>query len=147
MMKEIAIKKVRDVRTPDRGYGTDAGLDFYVPNDMEELRILPGKNIKIPSGIQIAVPEGWMGLFLNKSSIASECDLLVGAQVIDHGYSGEVHICLHNVGETTITIKPCRKIVQMVFLKVATPMPICVKEIDVYHERGSRGFGSTEEGK
>lgn len=142
-MQTVAVKRIRQVKKPTRTYDTDAGLDFYVPDDFNAVRLIPDASIRIPSGIIVAVPSGYMGLFLNKSGIASQLDLLVGAQVVDHGYSDEVHICLHNVGGRPIEIKPGMKIVQMVFIKVATPEVIEVSDIDQYTERGSRGFGSS----
>jgi len=141
-MENIRIKKVRDVKTPDRGHSTDAGLDFYIPND-RTITIHPDDNVKIPSGVIMEIPKGWMGLFLNKSSIASKHDLLVGAQVVDHGYTGELHICLHNVGNYKVVLKPGSKVVQMVFLQIPTPTPFVVEEVNMNTDRGSNGFGST----
>lgn len=72
----------RNVRAPTRGHPTDAGLDFYMPYD-SKLTVLPRSNVLIPSGVKVEIPFGYMGLFLNKSGVASKKNLLIGAQVID----------------------------------------------------------------
>jgi dUTP pyrophosphatase len=138
----LKIKKVRNVITPNYGHSKDAGLDFYIPEECGTI-LAPGDSSKIPSGIIMDIPEGWMGLFLNKSSGASQLDLLVGAQVIDHGYTGEVHLCLHNVGNSIIRLTPGMKVVQMVFIEVMTPLPIIVDAINSVTGRDDKGFGST----
>ena len=145
----IKISKVRDVNTPIRGYSTDAGLDFYIPNDFKMIILKPNDKILIPSGIKIEIPYGYAGIFLNKSSIGMK-GLIVGAQVIDTFYSGEVHIDLHNISNSDIELKPGMKIAQMLLIPVLYPQPLVVNENDLYKTmkenryRESNGFGSTE---
>lgn len=85
----------------------------------------------------------------NKSGVASKKSLLIGAQVIDAGYSGEVHIDLHNVGNADISIKPDDKVIQGIMLPIITPTPMKVNEDELYKDilspsdRGAGGFGST----
>ena len=107
------IHMIRKVKMPSRGHATDAGLDFFIPEfsdkfleDFEEknpsigiigknaetIILDPNYNACIPSGIKVEIPYGYMGLFLNKSGLASKNNLVIGAQVIDTFYSGEVHI-------------------------------------------------------
>lgn len=95
---------IREVNSPERGHATDAGIDFFIPKmtdkfiedvqaieanssgitiEGKNISVQPGNNILIPSGIKIEVPYGYMGLFLNKSGIASKKDAIIGAQVID----------------------------------------------------------------
>jgi dUTP pyrophosphatase len=148
----IKFAKVREVESPKRGHPTDAGIDFFIPRDFNNgipYTINSGKSILIPSGIKIEIPYGFMGLFLNKSGIASKKKLLIGAQVIDTFYSGEVHINLHNVSDEDITIKSDDKIVQLVIVPVVCATPEECKEEDLYKDmlmndiRGEGGFGST----
>lgn len=100
----LKYSKMRNVKSPERGHATDAGIDFYCPvfdemfkDDVlskpsnqsgvyikeDKLIIEPNHNITIPSGIKVEIPYGYMGLFLNKSGIASNYDMIIGAQVID----------------------------------------------------------------
>lgn len=54
----MKIVKVRNVKTPTRGTGLSAGLDFYIPEDFEAKQIWPGESINIPSGIKARIPRG-----------------------------------------------------------------------------------------
>lgn len=140
---------IRDVKSPSRGHYADAGIDFYVPNDFQEVLLRPGDSIVIPSGIKVEIPIGYMGLFLNKSGIASKKSIIVGAQVIDPYYSGEVHLDLHNIGHGNVDIRPGDKITQMVLTPIAHCQLTESDEDDLYHDfyseeyRNAKGFGST----
>lgn len=161
--------KIRDVESPDRGHATDAGIDFRMPkfddkfkNDIgnnqanngayfedDVIVVPPGVNIVIPSGIKVEIPFGYMGLFLNKSGIASKNDLIVGAQTIDTFYSGEVHIDLHNIGKVETILEEGQKLTQMVIMPILSCDLTEVDEDQLYdwmHEGEKRlegGFGST----
>ncbi len=147
------MSKTRDVKVPSRANpGADAGIDFYVPNGWnndEKMVLKPGQSVKIPAGIKIEVPAGYALIFFNKSGVASKRSLIVGACVVDHGYSGEVHINMINVGETDQTIEPGEKIVQGILVPVVTFETLEVPEEELYRDihvagsRGAGGFGST----
>ena len=138
--------KTRDVKTPTRANATDAGIDFFIPNDMPVTELRSNEKCLIPSGIKVDVPEGYALIAFNKSGVATTRELQVGACVVDCGYQGEVHINLTNVGESPQYIKPGDKIVQFVLLPLASPYIEEVNESDLYTEksnRGDGGFGST----
>ena len=64
----MKISKIRDVKTPTRANSTDAGIDFFIPNDYEgETEIFPGRSCLIPSGVKVNVPEGFALVAFNKS--------------------------------------------------------------------------------
>jgi len=52
----MKISKIRDVKTPTRANSTDAGIDFFVPNDQEDITLNPGDSAFIPSGIKVNCP-------------------------------------------------------------------------------------------
>lgn len=141
---------VRDVKYPERGFWSDAGIDFFVPNDFAGVVLAPGDSILIPSGVKVEIPPGYMGLFLNKSGVAAKKSLVMGAQVIDPYYSGEVHLDLHNVGHEEVEIQPGDKITQMVLVPIAHAQLVLCDEEDLYYDymsgelRGEDGFGSTD---
>ena len=138
--------KIKDVKTPTRANSTDAGIDFFIPNTEQPICLSPGHSCFVPSGIKVNVPEGYALLAFNKSGIAVKKSLHVGACVVDHGYQGEVHINLTNVGTENITLEPGDKIVQFVLLPLGDPTVEEVKHDDLYTEtssRGEGGFGST----
>lgn len=146
MSVKLRYSKTREVKSPLRGHPTDAGIDFFIPKDFSETTIMPGKSVLIPSGIKVQFDHGWALVANNKSGIASKKNLLVGAQVIDSSYQGEVHINLHNVGDTPQVIAPDDKIVQFVLYNIGLPNPMEVPMDELYIEttaRGTGGFGST----
>lgn len=142
----IKFIKTRDVKSPNRGTKVSAGIDFFVPEDFAEMVLYPGNSVKIPSGIKMIIPEGFSGNFYNKSGIGSK-GILVGAQVVDSDYRGEVHLNIHNVSDTFFEIKPGMKLVQMLIQPVELQNPLEVDEehFELYTatERGEGGFGST----
>ena len=162
-MKALRFTKVRDVRSPERGTAKSAGIDFFVPNDFPETVVRPHCDVLIPSGIKASVPEGHMFVAKNKSGVVTSydacvqagrkpkkgaylCSLVVGANVVDEDYQGEIHIHLINTGTVPVIIKPGTKIVQFVLV----PVTYCdVEEVSEEQlfieatERGDGGFGST----
>lgn len=145
----MRIVKVRNVKTPTRGTGLSAGLDFYIPNDFETKQIWPGESINIPSGIRARIPRGCALIMFNKSGIATKYQLQVGACVVDEDYQGEIHLHVMNVGKEPVILKPGMKLVQgLVMPIVYAGVEVLESEDELFQkptERGTRGFGSTGE--
>ena len=144
----MKISRIRDVKRPTRGTVGSAGIDFYVPNDYPGTlqTISPGERYLIPSGIKANVPDGFALIAMNKSGVALNKSLLVGACVVDSDYQGEIHLHLVNAGTEPVTIQPGDKLVQ--FLLV--PVDHCqIEEVHADYlftedtARGTGGFGST----
>jgi len=148
----LRYEKVRlGAKEPVRSNPSDAGLDvFYCPSSENgPLMIQPGQSVVLQTGLRFEVPHGFMLEVKNRSSMASKKHLLVGACVIDPGYSGEVFINLHNVGMEPQIIGVGDKIAQLVLLPVyhfqcqeepsgtIYNRPVCISN------RGEGGFGST----
>lgn len=100
------------VKTPTRGTGLSAGLDFYIPEDFEAKQIWPGESINIPSGIKAQIPRGRALIMFNKSGVATKRQLQVGDCVVDEDYQGEIHLHVMNVGKEVVILKPGMKLVQ-----------------------------------
>ena len=138
--------KVRDVKSPKRANDTDAGIDFFVPENAGTITLTPGDSCLIASGIKVNVPKGYALVAFNKSGVATKKGLQVGACVVDCGYQGEVHIHLVNIGQEYTQLLPGDKVVQFVLLKLGNPILEEVSEENLYEEesnRGDGGFGST----
>lgn len=140
--------KVREVKSPVRAHALDAGIDFFVPEDVEPFELSVGQGFKIPSGIKVVVPHGYALIGHNKSGVAISKGLDVSASVTDTGYTGEMHLCLNKVAGEPVVINPGDKIVQMLLVPISLEMPEEVSG-DLYDkitgltERGSGGFGSS----
>lgn len=142
----LKFTKVRNVKSPIRAHRTDAGIDFFVPDDYELIQLKPNEDALIDSGIKVIVPEGYALIFKEKSGVAVNKKLTVGAAVVDSDYRGVVHFHLFNNGTDLVSIKPGDKIIQ----GLVVPVSLCeVEEVsnEEYNkndtERGSGGFGST----
>jgi len=149
----MRISKVRDVKTPTRGTGKSAGIDFYIPNDWhmphnknESYFLFPGYDVIIPSGIKVEVPTGMALVGFNKSGVATQRKLQIGACVIDEDYQGEVHLHLFNLGRYVVELKRGDKIAQFILLPMFYDNIEVVNESELFEQESERGdgkFGST----
>lgn len=142
----LKFTKTRDVKSPVRAHPTDAGIDFFVPNDFEVHYLAPGSDILIDSGIKVIVPEGYALIFKEKSGVAVNKKFTLGASVVDSDYRGVVHFHLFNSGRITQKVEAGDKIVQGVIV----PVLLCnLEEVDENEysknetERADGGFGSS----
>lgn len=139
--------KVRDVISPSRGTSKSAGIDFFIPNNMN-FAIEPNSDVLIPSGIKVKVPNDFVLIAFNKSGIASRLKLAVGACVVDEDYQGEVHLHLFNMSDETVMLYGGQKLVQFILLPADYhDVQEVASEMDLYpsvSERGDKGFGSTD---
>lgn len=139
----------KNVKSPSRANSLDAGIDFYIPDDMSEAELLvaPHDRILINSGIKVNVPPGWAMIAFNKSGIATKTGLQVGACVVDSGYQGIIHISLLNTTDQYVQLQPGAKIVQFVMLRIGSHQPEEVSHEDLFQSKSDRadgGFGSTD---
>lgn len=169
-MEKLKYCKVRKVKTLNRANIGDAGIDFYVPEDLtkevmidkihnvtrsdiemhcnadgfvEEFVLRPHQCVLIPSGIHVRVPEGHALIFFNKSGVAAKRCLTVGSCVVDYPYQGECHIHLINTGECTQVIKAGEKIVQGIILPINFANTEEVNSLDELYKdfESTRGAG------
>lgn len=142
-MVTIKIQKIdKDLKTPQYAHNGDAGLDLYSAVDCI---IRPYERRKVPTGIKLAIPEGYAGFVQPKSGLAVKKGLgLVNTPgLIDSGYRGEVCAILINLdSKNDIRIMRGDKICQLVIQKVEHA-DIQVKEVLDNTPRGENGFGST----
>lgn len=142
----MKLSKIRPVKTPTRGTGKSAGIDFYIPDDYQQRTLVPNEDVLIPSGIKVKVPNEFALIAHDKSGQATKKNLMVGAKVIDEDYQGEVGIHIRNVGNSPVEIFPGEKIVQFILIPVSYDKVEVVDLIDLYDEvseRGEGGYGHT----
>lgn len=136
---ELWVKRINpEAKLPVYGHPGDAGLDLFSIVDRE---IGPGEVFAVPTGIQIAVPEGHAGLVWDKSGISLQgVHRLAG--VIDAGYRGEVRVVLVNLGTAPFTVRKGMKIAQLLVQPVTAVSVVEAGDLDGT-TRGEGGFGST----
>ena len=136
---KLEVKRIHsEARLPFTGHPGDAGLDLFSVVDRD---LMPGEVFAVPTGIQIAVPAGHVGLVWDKSGISLKgVHRLAG--VIDAGYRGEVQVVLINLGAAPFALRPGMKIAQLLVQPVAAVEVVECEALDDT-PRGQGGFGST----
>ena len=136
---ELRVKRIHpEAKLPVYGHPGDAGLDLFSVVDRE---LAPGEVFAVPTGIQVAVPAGHVGLVWDKSGISlKSVHRLAG--VVDSGYRGEVQVVMINLGAVPFAVRKGMKIAQMLVQPVATVSVIECEALDGT-SRGEGGFGST----
>lgn len=145
MSEVLKIKKINEnAVVPTRGSKDAAGFDLYCA-ESSIVEILPGSTVKIHTGIQMEIPDGYVGLLFARSGIAIKKGLrpanAVG--VIDSDYRGEIIVALHNDSNTAQYVNPGDRVAQLVIVKYFAPSIKEVIEDLSETERGEGGFGSS----
>jgi len=127
---------------PERAHPGDAGLDLRSAVDVE---VGPGERAMVPTGLAVAIPDGYAGLVLPRSGLASAHGLTMANApgLIDAGYRGEVICAVVNLDRNEpVKIARGDRIAQLVLVAVPDLDPVWVDELP-RSTRGGGGFGST----
>jgi dUTP pyrophosphatase len=141
-MKVLITKLDPELPTPSYAKPGDAGADVYSRIDFE---IKPGERALVPTGIAIAMPDGYAAFAHPRSGLAIKYGIsIVNAPgTIDAGYRGELQMILINHDpKESFVVKRGDRIAQLVFQKVERAEFVEVVELPGSN-RGSGGFGST----
>jgi dUTP pyrophosphatase len=104
----------------------------------------PGERALIPTGIAIALPDGYEAQIRPRSGLALKhgVSLVNTPGTIDPDYRGEIGVILINHGEESFTVTPGDRIAQMVFARFERGELLEVTELE-NTVRGEGGFGHT----
>lgn len=130
-----------DFNLPVPGYAHpgDAGLDLYAACDA----LVTGETVLIPTGVAVAVPDGYVGLVCPRSGLSKYGVTVANAPgVVDSGYRGEVMVRLTTTSATPYEVARGDRIAQLLIVPIARPVVTVVDHLDDT-ERGASGFGST----
>ncbi|NLJ99337.1 MAG: dUTP diphosphatase [Tissierellia bacterium] len=120
-----------------------SGLDLYA-NINESISLKPLDRALIPTGLHIAIPEGYEGQIRARSGLALKhgISLVNGIGTIDSDYRGEIGVILVNLGKEEYIINRGDRIAQLVIIKYEK---VELKEVEYLDEteRNSGGFGHT----
>jgi dUTP pyrophosphatase len=139
----IAVQQIDpDLPLPAYAHPGDAGADLVAGVDVD---LAPGERALIPTGIAIALPDGYVALIHPRSGLAAKHGLSIvnTPGTVDAGYRGEIKVLLINHDPVeAITLRRGDRIAQLVVQRVerarfeaVTALPDSV--------RGSGGYGST----
>ena len=120
-----------------------AGCDLRAAIEAE-LTLTPGGRALVPTGLALAIPEGYEGQIRMRSGLAYEkgLALLNAPGTIDSDYRGEVRILVGNLGAEPVTLERGDRIAQLVFAPVARARFEAVADLPET-ARSAGGFGST----
>jgi dUTP pyrophosphatase len=127
---------------PRYAKGGDAGADIVSRID---ITLAPGERALVPTGIAIALPDGYVALVHPRSGLAIKHGVtMVNAPgTVDAGYRGELQVILINHDKSeSVSFKRGDRIAQLVIQKVERAEFVEVRELPG-SGRGSGGFGST----
>lgn len=158
-MIDIKIKRLTDTATmPTKAHHSDACFDIYAdcPNDryrfsdwdmqedLDGIRIEPGRSVTIHTGFATNIPNGYFAAVFPRSGMGIKRHLRLSNStgIIDSGYVGEWLISIYNDGNKTQIIEHGDRIAQFAILPV---LDVNLTEVDELDEtdRGANGFGSS----
>jgi dUTP pyrophosphatase len=127
---------------PSYAHPGDAGADLVAAEDVE---LAPGERAMVPTGIALALPDGYAAFVHPRSGLAARLGVTIvnAPGTVDAGYRGEIKVTLLNTDiRDTVRLQRGDRIAQLVIQRV---------ERAVFHEvetlpgsaRGDGGFGST----
>lgn len=142
-MCEVKVKVINKSvhRLPEYKTLMSAGMDLKA-NITEVWKLNPGERVMVPTGLYIALPEGYEAQIRPRSGLSLKNGIVAILGTIDADYRGEVGVILVNLSNQPYCINPGDRIAQMVVSKVSQVKWDEVRELEET-ERGSGGFGST----
>lgn len=140
---ELMTPEVLIIGTPPQyAHPGDAGADLVAAQDVI---LKPGERATIPTGVSIALPDGFAAFVMPRSGLAAKhgVGLVNSPGTIDAGYRGEISVVLINTDPTSIfAIEAGDRIAQLVIQPVVRARFVPVTELPG-SARGAGGFGST----
>lgn len=143
MHVNVPVKLLDDITLPKYATAGSGAVDLQA-NISRALRILPGAVKTVPTGLAVALPEGY-GMFISsRSGLAIQHNIIVlnAPGLIDSDYRGEVRVVLKNTGDTVFFIHPGARIAQAFLVQLPTIQWKVVQDLPDT-DRGAGGFGHT----
>ena len=133
----------KDLPLPRYETNGAAGMDICAALS-EPLTINPMQREAVPTGLAMAIPQGYEVQVRPRSGLAYKHGLTVANApgTIDSDYRGEVKVILINLGDAPVEITHGMRIAQLVLAPVSIAAPEIVTHLDET-DRGAGGFGST----
>ena len=130
-------------KAPFKKHIGDAGWDLYVSRDC----VIPqGATVDVHTDIKIDMPPYLYARIVGRSSTLRKHQLMVNEGIIDNGYTGELFVCIHNMGNGPFRVKKGMRLAQVLFHTIEDVRWSQVDEVkSAPGKRGDNGFGSTGE--
>ena len=145
MLEPLAVPLLRldpDLPPPAYAHPGDAGADLVTAVD---LRLGPGERALVPTGVALAVPEGYVALVHPRSGLAARhgVSIVNTPGTVDAGYRGEVKVLLVNLDPAApVELRRGDRVAQLVIQRVERARFVEVAALPP-SARGAGGYGST----
>lgn len=129
-------------QVPAYAHPGDAGADLV---STESVTLRPGERALVPTGVRLALPEGFVAFVVPRSGLAAKHGITIvnAPGTVDAGYRGEIKVSLLNTDATqSYEISPGDRIAQVVIMPIPRVTFVPVDELPE-STRGEGGFGST----
>ncbi|MDO9377503.1 MAG: dUTP diphosphatase [Nocardioidaceae bacterium] len=140
---EVLLRRLDDgVPVPAYARPGDAGADLSTTVDVE---LAPGERALVPTGIAIALPEGFAAFVHPRSGLAARCGVSIvnTPGTVDAGYRGEIKVLLVNLDpRQPVRLGRGDRVAQLVVQRVERARFVEVDDLPP-SERGAGGYGST----
>lgn len=127
---------------PEYAHPGDAGADLTAA---EAFILGPGERATVPTGVSIALPDGYVAFVVPRSGLAAKHGITIvnSPGTVDAGYRGEIRVTMLNTdAEHPFAIEAGDRIAQLIVTPVSRARFIPVEKLPGSH-RGEGGFGST----
>ncbi len=127
---------------PRYAHPGDAGADLVAA---EAVHLAPGERALVPTGVRIALPDGYVGFVVPRSGLAARHGITVvnAPGTVDAGYRGEIKVSLLNTDRTeAYDVAVGDRIAQLIVMPVPRARFVPVQTLPD-STRGDSGFGST----
>jgi dUTP pyrophosphatase len=141
----IEFTRVGPIEAPLPRYQTAGAAGMDLSAAIPEPVVIPPMGRRMfPTGIAMAIPEGYEGQIRARSGLAAKSGVTVvnTPGTIDSDYRGEIHVMLVNLGDAPVTIEPMQRVAQLVIAPVARAELKIVSALPGT-ARGAGGYGST----
>ena len=143
MSVDVLIRRLDDgLPLPARSHPGDAGVDLYTSVDVD---LRPGERAVVPTGIAIALPDGYAAFVHPRSGLAARHGVTIvnTPGTVDAGYRGEIKVIMFNTDSSSpVSFRRGDRIAQLVIQRVERPVFHEVTELPG-SRRGDGGHGST----
>lgn len=129
---------IEGMKMPAKAHTPDIGFDLFMPESFE---IKPLETKTISLGLGVAIPEGFAGMLVPRSSVAAK-GLIIQTSIIDPAYTGEIHLIVTNCSSKEQHVDAGMRLCSLVVYSVLNPYVEIVKELEPT-VRGNNGLGST----
>lgn len=143
MIEVPLVRLDADLPLPAYARAGDAAVDLVSATDV--LLAAGGGRAVVPTGVAVAIPDGWVGLVLPRSGLAARHGVTVmnAPGLVDSGYRGELRVVLVNTDPAAdYRVSRGDRVAQLLVQRVEPVLFTLVEELPA-SERGVGGFGHT----